>query len=65
MRDSPKTPCNPAPGRQDAPGRVATATAVVERGRLRPDEVREMRQWLVRVVARRAVAILKEQEQGE
>jgi len=63
MDESPESPCIPCGKRQDRAAHEAGRPVLlnVRRG---PEERRAMRQWLVKVLARRAVEILRE-EDGE
>jgi hypothetical protein len=60
-----QSPCLSRKTRQDNIG-LAAAIPVLPRARHTSlDDEREKRRWLVRLLARRAVAILKAQEQGQ
>ena len=61
MDESPETPCIPCGKRQDHPAHEA-GRPVLLNVRLGPEERRAMRQWLVKVLARRAVEILQGKE---
>ena len=63
MDEFPETPCIPRGKRQDHPAHEAGRPVLinVRRG---PEERRAMRQWLVKVLARRAVEILQGREDG-
>ncbi len=62
---SPESPCIPRAEGQNDLGRADLPAVLSEGCRLRPEQAREARKWLVRVVARRAVEIVKAQEQAE
>jgi hypothetical protein len=63
MDESPESPCIPCGKRQDHPAREA-GRPVLLNVRRRPEERRAMRQWLVKVLARRAIEILQGREDG-
>lgn len=62
IEHSPESPCIPRAEGQNDLGRADLPAVLSEGCRLRPEQAREARKWLVRVVARRAVEILKAQE---
>ncbi len=65
IEHSPESPCIPRAEGQNDLGRADLPAVLSEGCRLRPEQAREARMWLVRVVARRAVEIVKAQEQAE
>lgn len=57
-----ESPCFPRPDPQDATGQVARRSGLSSLRRPTPDDLAEARKWLARVIARRAVEILQEEE---
>ena len=61
-----QSPCLSPEGRQDVDTGLAVAIPILPTTRrLSPEEQQEQRRWFVRMVARRAVAILKAKEEGK
>jgi len=57
-----ESPCTLRPDPQDATGRVATRSGLSSLRRPTLDDLADARKWLARVIARRAVEILREEE---
>jgi len=62
MAENPESPCFPRPDPQDAARQVATRTGMSSLRSPTPDDLADARKWLARVIARRAVEILQEEE---
>ena len=60
----PESPCNPRTKRQHDRGQAGPAAILPDGCLQHPEQVQEARAWLVRVLARRGVEILKA-KQGE
>jgi len=63
-KDSPESPCTLRTKGQHDRGQAGPAAILPDGCLQHPEQVQGARQWLVRVIARRAVAILKA-KQGE
>lgn len=64
MDEFPETPCIPRGKRQDRLVHEAGRPVLLS-VRRRPEERRAMRQWLIKVLARRAIEILQGKEGGK
>ena len=62
MEEDRESPCILRPDPQDGDGHVATRTGMSCLRRPRPDDLADARRWLARVIARRAVEILRKEE---
>lgn len=62
MKSERESPCTLRPDPQDATGQVATRSGLSSLRRPTPDDLADARKWLARVIARRAVEILREEE---
>ena len=64
LKSPPESPCFPRPERPDGAPRTVPGRVLDPSIRLREENLPQARQWLVRILARRAVQIVKD-EKGE
>ncbi len=62
LRSRPESPCFPRPERPDGAPRTAPERILDPSIRLREEDLPQARRWLVEIIARRAVQIVKDEK---